>query len=83
MIVATLRKKGYTQEKAEEFAVYVYEQSKVLGIDPYDLISQEKYKSVLTSLGEENINDATVRGFITGRNKPKKLNNNVQRNIIK
>lgn len=83
MIVATLRKKGYTQEKAEEFAVYVYEQSKVLGIDPYDLISQEKYKSVLTSLGEENINDATVRGFITGRNKPKKLINNVQRNIIK
>ena len=83
MIVATLRKKGYNQERAEDFALYVYEQSKILGIDPYDLINQEKYNSILTSIGDDKLNDATARGYITGKNKSKKLNDNVQRNIIK
>lgn len=83
MIVATLQRKGYTKEKAENFASYVYEKSKELNIDPFDLINEDKYTTVLTKLGDEKLNDAKVRGYITGKRKNLLPSESVQRNIIK
>lgn len=83
VIVAKLQKKGYSEENAKVFASYVVTKAKELGIDPFDLLNEETYKTVLTELGDTKLNDARVRGYITGKKKNTLPSANIQRNIIK
>jgi|TARA_B110000495_G_scaffold74473_1_gene63802 hypothetical protein len=83
ILTAKLLKKGFSQEKAESYAVEVINLAKMYGVNPYDFIDELSEESDFNELGEFIFNSALRFGYQTGKMAPRSPNTYVARAIIK
>lgn len=83
ILTAKLLKKGFTQEKAEAYAVEITQIAKVYGVNPYDFIKELSLESSFNELGAFVFNNALRFGYKTGKMAQRKPNTYVARAIIK
>mgnify|MGYP003627929313 CR=1 FL=1 len=83
ILTAKLLKKGFTQEKAEAYAVEVSKIAKLYGVNPYDFIDEVSENTAFNDLGAFIFNDALRFGYQTGKMTPRSPNTYVARAIIK
>ncbi|MBC8429275.1 MAG: hypothetical protein H8D95_01670 [Candidatus Endolissoclinum sp.] len=83
ILTAKLLKKGFTQEKAEAYAVEVSKIAKLYGVNPYDFIDEVSENTAFNDLGAFIFNDALRFGYQTGKITPRSPNTYVARAIIK
>ena len=83
ILTAKLLKKGFTQEKAEAYAVEITSIAKLYGVNPYDFIDEVSENSAFNELGAFVFNNALRFGYQTGKMTPRSPNTYVARAIIK
>jgi hypothetical protein len=83
ILTAKLLKRGFSQEKAEAYAVEVSKMAKMYGVNPYDFIDEVSENSAFNDLGAFIFNDALRFGYQTGKMTPRSPNTYVARAIIK
>tara|TARA_B110000196_G_scaffold317229_1_gene329992 strand:+ start:1285 stop:1548 length:264 start_codon:yes stop_codon:yes gene_type:complete len=83
ILTAKLLKKGFTQEKAEAYAVEVSKIAKLYGVNPYDFIDEVSENTAFNDLGAFIFNDALRFGYQTGKMTPRSPNTYIARAIIK
>ena len=83
ILTAKLLKKGFSQEKAELYAVELTNVAKTYGINPYEFIDEISEDFSFNDLGSFVFNNALRFGYQTGKTTPTVPNTYVARAIIK
>lgn len=83
ILTAKMLKKGFSQEKAEAYAVEITNIAKIYGVNPYDFINELSAESDFNELGSFVMNNALRFGYKTGKMAQRKPNTYVARAIIK
>jgi hypothetical protein len=83
ILTAKLLKKGFSQEKAELYAVELTNAAKTYGINPYEFADEISEDFSFNDLGSFVFNNALRYGYKTGKTTPTKPNTYVARAIIK
>ena len=83
ILTAKLLKKGFSQEKAELYAVELTNVAKTYGINPYEFIDEISEDFSFNDLGSFVFNNALRFGYQTGKMTPTTPNTYVARAIIK
>ena len=83
ILTAKMLKKGFSQEKAEAYAVEVSKIAKLYGVNPYDFIDEVSENTAFNDLGAFIFNDALRFGYQTGKMTPRSPNTYIARAIIK
>lgn len=83
VLTANLKKKGFSQQKAETYAIEIQNIAKTYGVNPYDLVNQVSEDFSFNDLGAFALNNALRFGYKTGKAKPLNPNKYVARAIIK
>ena len=82
VLKAKLKKKGFTDEKANLFARELTNTARAYGLNPYSLVDEVSTDFKLNDLGSFVINSTLRFGYQTGKVKPQKPNNYVARAIF-
>ena len=83
VMVARLIRNGFSENKAEEYAVILKNLAKSYGVNPLDFIDDIQPSTFkLNDLGKFVTNSALRQGYITGSIKNKQPNKYVARTII-
>jgi len=83
VLTANLKKKGFSQDKAETYAIEIQNIAKSFGLNPYDLVNEVSEDFSFNDLGAFALNNALRFGYKTGKVTPLKPNKYVARAIIK
>lgn len=83
ILTAKLLKKGFTQQKAEAYAVELTNVAKIYGVNPYDFVDELSEDFSFNDLGAFVFNNALRFGYQTGKMTPRSPNTYVARAIIK
>ena len=83
ILTAKLLKRGFSQAKAELYAVELTNVAKTYGINPYDFVDEISDDFSFNDLGSFVFNNALRFGYQTGKMTPTKPNTYVARAIIK
>ena len=83
ILTAKLLKKGFTQQKAEAYAVELTNVAKTYGINPYDFVDEISEDFSFNDLGAFVFNNALRFGYKTGKMTPRTPNTYIARAIIK
>lgn len=83
IIVAKLKKKGFTQARAETFTSELMQFARLYGLNVYDLLDEISVDFKLNDLGEYITNNAVRQGYLTGKVRDRIPNKYVARAIIK
>ncbi len=83
ILTAKLLKKGFTQQKAEAYAVELKNIAKIYGVNPYDFVDELSEDFSFNDLGAFVFNNALRFGYKTGKMTPRTPSTYVARAIIK
>ena len=83
ILTAKLLKKGFTQQKAEAYAVELTNIAKMYGVNPYDFVDELSEDFSFNDLGSFVFNNALRFGYKTGKMTPRTPNTYIARAIIK
>jgi hypothetical protein len=83
ILTAKLLKKGFTQQKAETYAVELTNIAKIYGVNPYDFVDELSEDFSFNDLGAFVFNNALRFGYKTGKMTPRTPNTYIARAIIK
>jgi len=83
ILTAKLLKKGFTQQKAEAYAVELTNVAKIYGVNPYDFVDELSEDFSFNDLGAFVFNNALRFGYKTGKMTPRTPNTYIARAIIK
>jgi hypothetical protein len=83
ILTAKLLKKGFTQQKAEAYAVELTNVAKIHGVNPYDFVDELSEDFSFNDLGAFVFNNALRFGYKTGKMTPRTPNTYIARAIIK
>ena len=83
ILTAKLLKKGFTQQKAEAYAMELTNIAKIYGVNPYDFVDELSEDFSFNDLGAFVFNDALRFGYKTGKMTPRTPSTYVARAIIK
>ena len=83
ILTAKLLKKGFTQQKAEAYAMELTNIAKIYGVNPYDFIDELSEDFSFNDLGAFVFNNALRFGYKTGKMTPRTPNTYIARAIIK
>jgi hypothetical protein len=83
ILTAKLLKKGFTQQKAEAYAVELTNIAKIYGVNPYDFVDELSEDFSFNDLGAFVFNNALRFGYKTGKMTPRTPNTYIARAIIK
>jgi hypothetical protein len=83
ILTAKLLKKGFSQQKAEAYAVELTNIAKMYGVSPYDFVNELSEDFSFNDLGAFVFNNALRFGYKTGKMTPQTPTTYVARAIIK
>jgi hypothetical protein len=83
VIVAKLKRNGFTDARAEQFAGDLLKFAKDYGVNVYDLLDEITPDFKLNDLGEYITNNAVRQGYQTGKIRDTQPNKYVARAIIR
>ena len=83
ILTAKLLKKGFSQQKAEAYAVELTNIAKIYGVSPYDFVDELSEDFSFNDLGSFVMNNALRFGYKTGKMSNQTPNTYVARAIIK
>ena len=83
ILTAKLLKKGFTQQKAETYAVELTNIAKIYGVNPYDFVDELSEDFSFNDLGAFVFNNALRFGYKTGKMTPRTPNTYIARASIK
>jgi hypothetical protein len=83
ILTAKLLKKGFTQQKAEAYAMELTNIAKIYGVNPYDFVDELSEDFSFNDLGAFVFNNALRFGYKTGKMTPRTPNTYIARAIIK
>jgi hypothetical protein len=83
ILTAKLLKKGFSQQKAEAYAVELTNIAKIYGVNPYDFVDELSEDFSFNDLGSFVTNNALRFGYKTGKMTPLTPTTYVARAIIK
>jgi hypothetical protein len=83
ILTAKLLKKGFTQQKAEAYAMELTNVAKIYGVNPYDFVDELSEDFSFNDLGAFVFNNALRFGYKTGKMTPRTPNTYIARAIIK
>ena len=83
ILTAKLLKKGFSQQKAEAYAVELTNIAKMYGVSPYDFVDELSEDFSFNDLGSFVFNNALRFGYKTGKMTPRTPTTYVARAIIK
>jgi|TARA_B110001454_G_C12640395_1_gene400935 hypothetical protein len=83
ILTAKLLKKGFTQQKAEAYAVELTNIAKIYGVNPYDFVDELSEDFSFNDLGSFVFNNALRFGYKTGKMTPRTPSTYIARAIIK
>jgi hypothetical protein len=83
ILTAKLLKKGFTQQKAEAYAMELTNVAKIYGVNPYDFVDELSEDFSFNDLGSFVMNNALRFGYKTGKMTPRTPNTYIARAIIK
>jgi len=83
ILTAKLLKKGFTQQKAEAYAMELTNIAKMYGVNPYDFVDELSEDFSFNDLGSFVFNNALRFGYKTGKMTPRTPNTYIARAIIK
>ena len=83
ILTAKLLKKGFSEQKAEAYAVELTNIAKMYGVSPYDFVDELSEDFSFNDLGSFVFNNALRFGYKTGKMTPRTPNTYIARAIIK
>ena len=83
ILTAKLLKKGFSQQKAEAYAMELTNIAKIYGVNPYDFVDELSEDFSFNDLGAFVFNNALRFGYKTGKMTPRTPNTYIARAIIK
>jgi len=83
ILVAQIKRQGYTQSQSETLARQLMSVARNYGINPYELVKEIEGKIEFNDLGGFILNNTRTQGYVTGKMKKSKPNLYIQRSIFK